>query len=182
MSIKNIQAIKSQKRLQGFNHIRNNRGFTLLEALIGFLVLSIGMLGIASLQALSLQAGKTSVYGSVAIMKVEEIFESMRATPGSLITYAGAGANNGCTVNVCGQATLAADNVFWWKENLTAGLPSTAGVTDVVTTIAVVAAVPPSKMANVAVTLSWAERDSDTTGSVTKTYTATSNICTANPC
>lgn len=182
MSINNSQAMNTRKRLHGHNRIRNKRGFTLLEALIGFLILSIGMLGIASLQALSLKAGKASVYGSVAIMKVEELFESMRATPGSLITYAGVGANNGCTTNTCTQAALAADNVFWWRQNLTAGLPSTAGVTDVVTTVAVVAAVPPSRMANVAVTLSWAERDSDSTGSVTKTYTATSNICTANPC
>ena len=91
--------------------IKANRGFTILEAIIGFLILSVGMLGIASLQAISLKSGKTAVYGSVATMKVEELFESMRANSTALTSYAGTGggANNGCsgTTN-CSPAALAA--------------------------------------------------------------------------
>jgi type IV pilus assembly protein PilV len=161
---------------------RKCRGFSLLEAMIGFFILSVGMLGIASLQGLSLQAGKTSVYGSVAAMKVEELLESMRANPGSLATYAGtdnAGADNSCvgTAN-CSSAQMAAEDVFWWNKNLTAGLPST-----VTTVVTVTAETPPSKLARVKIELSWQERDDMTAGaSVTNTYTVTSNICTDNPC
>lgn len=157
---------------------RKSQGFSLLEAMIGFFILSIGMLGIASLQGMSLKAGKTSVYGSVALMKVEELFESMRANPESLSTYAGAGADNGCTgTKNCTAAELAAEDVFWWKKNLTAGLPSAA------TTTVTVPAAPTSKMVRVSITITWKERADDTAGgSVDKSYTVTSNICTANPC
>lgn len=165
-------------------NITRNRGFTLLEALIGFLILSIGMLGIASLQAISLKAGKTSVYSSVAMMKVEELFESMRVnnTPTALAAYAaagsGAGTNNNCTGTVvCGAAAMAQDDIFWWKKNLSAGLPSNA-----TTSVTYVAAVAPSKMAKVTINVVWKERNKTASGSVSKTYTTTANICTAVPC
>ena len=164
------------KRLQN-SLKRKNKGFTLLEALVGFLILSIGMLGIASLQAISLKAGKTSVYASVATMKVDELLESMRANPSALAAYTGAGANNGCDINVCDAAMLAAEDVFWWKQNITAGLPSAA-----TTVVTVTPAVAPSNMATVKVDVSWKERNKDTTGSVDKIYTTTANICTAIPC
>ena len=93
---------------------KKSQGFTLLEAMIGFFILSIGMLGIASLQGMSLKAGKTSVYGAVASMKVEELFESMRANPESLSTYAGTGANNSCSgTKDCTAVELADDDVRW---------------------------------------------------------------------
>ena len=159
--------------------IKTNRGFTLLEALIGFLILSIGMLGIASLQAVSLKAGKTAVYGSVALMKVEELFESMRANPNALATYVGAGADKGCsgTSTECSEDDLAQDDVYWWKKNLKAGLPGAA-----TTVVTVTPAVAPSNMATVKIDVTWSERDRDTAGSVSKTYTTTSFICTEIPC
>ena len=165
--------------------VRNNRGFSLLEALLGFMILSIGMLGIASLQAISLKSGKTSVYGSVAMMKVDELIESMRANPSTaaLAAYAaagsGAGTNNGCTnaTAVCGGAALAQEDIFWWKKNLVAGLPSTA-----TTTVTYTAPSAPSRMATVQVDVSWDERDKDSGGSISKTYSTTADICTAIPC
>jgi len=167
-----------------FGSIRKDRGFTLLEALLGFLVLSVGMLGIASLQAISLKAGKTSVYGSVAMMKVEELFESMRVnpSPAALSAYAaagaGPGANNNCTgAVVCSAVQLAQDDIYWWKKNLSAGLPSTA-----TTSVSYVAATAPSKMAQVTINVSWDERNKTAGGSVAKTYTTTANICTGIPC
>jgi len=166
-----------------FGSIHKDRGFTLLEALLGFLVLSVGMLGIASLQAISLKAGKTSVYGSVAMMKVEELFESMRVnpTPDALAEYAasgsGSGTNNNCTGTVvCSATALAQDDVFWWKKNLSAGLPATT------TSITYVAATAPSKMAQVTINVSWDERNKTAGGSVARTYTTTANICTGIPC
>ena len=155
------------------------QGFTLLEAMIGFFILTIGMLGIGSLQGMSLKAGKTAVYGSVAMMKVDELFESMRANPGGMANYTGAGADNGCTgTKNCSAAELAADDVFWWKKNITAGLPGSAS-----TTVVITPATAPSKLARAQVTITWDERD-DTAdgGSVAQTYTITSEICTENPC
>ncbi len=158
--------------------LKKSQGFTLLEALIGFLILSIGMLGIASLQAISLKAGKTSVYNSVAMMKVDELFESMRANPTALGSYTGDGANNGCAgATDCSDVELAQDDVYWWKQNLTAGLPG-----ETATSVSVIAAVAPSKMATVNIRLRWSERNKDAAGSVTKGYATTANICTEIPC
>lgn len=164
--------------------IRKNRGFSLLEAIIGFLVLSIGMIGIASLQAVSLKSGKTSVYGSVAMMKVAELFESMRtnSTENALTTYeaagTGTGTNNNCTdITVCTDIQLAQEDIYWWKKNLQAGMPG--AVTTVVT---YTAAVAPSKMATMKIDVNWDERDKENSGSVAKTYTTTANICTGVPC
>ncbi len=173
MSIIQSKIMKKRIRLK-----RNERGFTLLEALIGFMILSIGMLGIASLQAVSLKAGKTSVYASIAMMKVDELFESMRANPTALASYTGAGVNNGCTGTVdCSEAQLAQDDVYWWKENLKAGLPGT-----VTTAVTVTAAVAPSKMATVKIDVGWKERKKDAQTSIDKTYSTTANICTEIPC
>lgn len=159
------------------------RGFTLLEALIGFLILAIGMLGIASLQAISLKSGKTSVYSSVAMMKVEELLESMRSnpTPAALVAYAaagaGPGADNGCTTGAtCTPAGLAQDDVFWWKNDLLESLPATT-----TTTVTYTPALAPSKLATVQVGVNWSERDKDTGGSIARTYSTTADICTNIP-
>jgi len=177
--------VKTLKMMNRRNlKLQNCRGFTLLEALIGFLILSIGMLGIASLQAISLKAGKTSVYGSVAMMKVGELFESIRANPSAdaLTAYAESGAGTGfdrlCTgTKDCTGAELAQEDIFWWKQNLTAGLPNA-----VTTNVAVIAAVAPSKMATVTISVNWSERNKDAAGSVARTYTSTANICSEIPC
>jgi type IV pilus assembly protein PilV len=196
MSIKNSKmtpVMKNQLQKQQLHKRRlykslphKSKGFTLLEALLGFFILSIGMLGIASLQAVSLKAGKSSVYGAVAMMKVDELFESMRAHPSAtaLAAYAAlgasAGTNNSCTgVTDCTVLQLVQDDIFWWKQNLTAGLPATA---DTSTSVVVIPAVAPSRLATVTVTVSWKERSKDASGSVTKSYTSTSNICNAIPC
>lgn len=173
MSIKTPQTVMKSNL-----SIKNKRGFSLIEALLGFMVLSIGMLGIASLQTISLKAGKTSVYGSVAMMKVDELIESMRSNASELATYAGAGTSNGCTgTKTCTSAELAADDVYWWKQNLKAGLPGA-----VTSAVSVTAATAPSKMATVKVDVSWKERDKDTGGSIDKTYSTTAFICTEIPC
>lgn len=165
--------------------LNNSKGFTLLEALLGFLILSIGMLGIASLQAISLKAGKTSVYGSVAMMKVEEILESMRANPSALATYvsAGGGAFKNCVGGAknCNAAELAEEDLFWWNKNLAAGLPGVVG-TNITTSIVLTAATSPSNMANIAVSVSWLERKQDAAGTTTKTFSTAADICTKIPC
>ena len=64
------------------NKIKSGQqGFTLIEALVAFLILSIGMLGIASLQTMSLKSGHTAALRTAAVLKVDEILESMRSNP-----------------------------------------------------------------------------------------------------
>lgn len=178
-TIKNVKRMPFGKKRLCKVSIKGNRGFTLLEAMIGFLILSIGLLGIASLQTMALQSGKTSVYGSVAMMKVDELLESMRINATGLDSYqgSGGGANNSCSTVSCDEAALAQDDLFWWKKNLTAGLPG-----DATTNVVVEAPTATSNMATVTVTVSWAERNLDAAGSSPQSISTSASICTTEPC
>lgn len=163
--------------------LQKQRGFSLIEALVAFLILSVGMLGIASLQTLSLKAGSTAMYRTAAIIKVDEIIESMRANQTAIATYAAGtgdpGADNGCRQSgstaalVCTTAQLAADDILHWKNSLKTVLPDNAATTASVT---VVAPVAPEVLSTVTITVSWNERNVDTNTAVAMNYTVTVQI------
>ena len=157
-------------------------GFSLIEALVAFLILSIGMLGIASLQTMSSKAGHTATLRAVAVMKADEILESMRANPTVLASYsAGTGDNgtdNGCSqtgtpASVCTPAQQAADDIFRWKRSLTDALPNNAQST---ASVVVTAPVPPETLSNIVVTINWGERDVDNGGGVNMNYSVTAQM------
>jgi type IV pilus assembly protein PilV len=56
-----------------------SRGFTLIEALVSLLVLSIGLLGVASLQLSSLRANSSAAARSQATFLAYDIADRMRA-------------------------------------------------------------------------------------------------------
>ena len=158
---------------------QNQRGFSLIEALVAFLILSIGMLGIASLQTLSMKAGGTAMYRTAAVMKVDEIIENMRANQSAVADYSAgttdAGADNGCrqsstSAKACTTAEMAADDIFHWKKSLTNVLPDNAATT---ASVAVIAPVAPEVLSTVTVTVNWNERDTDNNAAVAMNYSAT---------
>ncbi|HKM28005.1 MAG TPA: type IV pilus modification protein PilV [Thiopseudomonas sp.] len=104
------------------------RGATMLEILITLLILSIGLLGMAGLQALSLKSNQSAYYRSQATFLAYDISERMRAnsevaraggyvveSPTSLSTY-----NTEST-------DLAARDIAEWLNNLAETLPSGTG-------------------------------------------------------
>jgi type IV pilus assembly protein PilV len=58
---------------------RPQRGFTLVEALVALVVLSIGLLGVAALQLSSLQSNSSAASRSQATLLAYEIVDRMRA-------------------------------------------------------------------------------------------------------
>ncbi|MFO1435948.1 MAG: type IV pilus modification protein PilV [Gammaproteobacteria bacterium] len=58
---------------------QQSAGFTLLEAMIALLVLSIGLLGLASLQARSMQYNHDALVRGQATELIMDIFEKMRS-------------------------------------------------------------------------------------------------------
>jgi len=60
---------------------RRQQGFTLIEALIAMLVLSIGMLGIAALYLDSLRASRSALWRTQAVEAVTDMADVIRSNP-----------------------------------------------------------------------------------------------------
>ena len=61
--------------------LNTQRGFALLEVLIAVLVLSIGLLGIAALQASALRNNQSALERSQAVVQSYAMLDAMRANP-----------------------------------------------------------------------------------------------------
>ncbi len=57
---------------------KNNRGFTLLEVLIALLIISIGLLGVATLQVRGQQINFVAYYRTQAIFLADDIMDRMQ--------------------------------------------------------------------------------------------------------
>jgi type IV pilus assembly protein PilV len=70
------------------------RGATLIEVMVAVAILSVGLLGIGALQAVSLKDNRGANYRTQANIIAQQLIESMRANPLNVAGYiAGAGAN-----------------------------------------------------------------------------------------
>lgn len=166
--------------------LNQQRGFSLIEALVAFLILSVGMLGISSLQVLSLKAGHTAALRTVAVIKVEEMMERIRNNPTQVFGYRTAAAaiqDNNCDdhdgpVTSCAADVLVGHDIYWWQEGLKESMPA-----DTTGTINVVDVDPAGlPLAVVTITVSWKERSPEAQALVDMSYTASSQICNSTAC
>ncbi|GFZ95502.1 type IV pilus modification protein PilV [Dyella caseinilytica] len=103
-------------------------GVGLIEVLIAVLVLSIGFLGMAAMQARSLSMNNSSMARSFAVMESYSILDAMRAD----LVAAQSGAYNVASVNASGSGcptatgTLADAQLTQWCTQLVAGLGASA--------------------------------------------------------
>lgn len=108
-------------------------GFTLLEVMIALLIFSVGLLGLAGLQASSLQNNKTADMRSVAIIAAHDMAERIRANQrGKTNVYWNVSAAPTKYINcVTGSCTTADDVANWdiyeWETSLANQLPSGQG-------------------------------------------------------
>lgn len=81
--------------------VRHQRGLSLLEVLVAIVILSLGLLGMAGLQAASLRASQGSLYRAQAAQYADDMAERMRANLGDARNYGiafGAAAPTGTSV------------------------------------------------------------------------------------
>lgn len=101
------------------------RGFTLVEALVALLALSIGLLGIAGMQLTGMRANMTAAWRTQATYLGYDILDRMRANKNHILEYEiGTGA-------APVDASLTSLDLQAWKKNLAATLPSGNGTVDV---------------------------------------------------
>ena len=125
-----------------------SRGTSLIEVLIAVLILGIGLLGIASMQAITLRNGQSSMERSQAVMQTYSILDAMRAN----VLTARADAYvlpRTCTVPTA-STTLAENDLNAWMRNMQVNLGATA-----CGTIACIATVPVSTGRVCIVTVEW---------------------------
>lgn len=104
-------------------------GFTLIEVLVAVLVLSIGLLGLASLQATSLRYNNDSSVQTQATFLASDMADRMRANVSKAADYPAksAAANANCyNAGGCTPDEMAANDVYEWNQAL-ATLPAGQG-------------------------------------------------------
>ena len=104
-------------------------GFTLVEAMVALLVLSVGVIGAAALHGQSLAAGRTAIYRSQAVSLASDMAERIRLNRRAQSAYQGVAADHGCDEPTdaggrdCTPAELAADDLLAWNSAIAATLP-----------------------------------------------------------
>ncbi|HAS85444.1 MAG TPA: type IV pilus modification protein PilV [Candidatus Competibacter sp.] len=113
---------------------KNSAGFTLLEVLVALVVLSVGLLGLASLQVNGLRFNHSAYLRTQATLLAEELADRMRANqPG----FAAGNYNNPANPAVvaacqtpagCTPDQMAQTDVAQWRQSLATLLPTGQGV------------------------------------------------------
>ncbi len=99
-------------------------GFSIVEALVALLVLSIGMLGIAALYVESLGAGRSAIYRTQAVNLASDMADRIRANRLAGVaydtaTYGGNPTPQGCVGGAaCTAQQLAQDDLARWLDSI----------------------------------------------------------------
>lgn len=151
---------------------RNHRqaGFTLVEAMVALVVLSVGMLGIAGLYVTTLRSGGGSIYRMQAVNLASDLADRIRANRTANLAYLAAPLDNGCygalaVAVICTPQQMAATDLAVWQTQVANVLPAGTGL---ITSVVPVAG--STTMYTYTINVSWTE------SSGTPSYTLTLQI------
>jgi len=127
--------IRSHAPLAARSGSSTQRGFSLVEALIALVVLSIGMLGIAALYVEGLRSSRAALVRTDAVNLATDMADRIRTNRDAGASYEGAAAeapNDDCMSGGagCSPADMAAHDLRVWTDALEAALPDGAGDID----------------------------------------------------
>lgn len=111
---------------------RTQSGFTLLEIMVAIVVLSLGLLGLAGLQAASLRNNQNAYYRGIATQQAYDMADRIRANlagvrAGNYKLVSGIPADPGCFTTGCPALDMAVTDLFQWNTANAALLPEGAG-------------------------------------------------------
>ena len=121
--------------------INKSSGFTLLEVMVAMVIFSVGMLGLAGIQALALQNNNTAYMRTIAMQQSYNMADLLRLSKNfnevidsnyNPITPAiGSDPTTDCIADDlttdCSTSELAEFDIFHWKTRLDKALPSGRG-------------------------------------------------------
>ncbi len=152
-------------------HTRRVAGFSLLEVLVAMFIVAVGILGVVSLQLVSMRNNTSALFRTQANQLAYDIIDRVRANPGG--DYAIALADDApssppdCEAAACTQAQMVQYDLAQWFNNLnsaTSGLPDADG--SIVVGTAVVNGVGVN---TITVTVQWDDDFDPTTAAVPAT-------------
>jgi type IV pilus assembly protein PilV len=106
------------------SHRRSQQGVALLEVLIAFFVLSIGLLGLAGLQIKALQFNQSAFQQSQATVAVYDMLDRMRLNRSAISSGA---YNTGGFVSTHSGGNLADADLNTWLTAISGNLPNGEG-------------------------------------------------------
>jgi type IV pilus assembly protein PilV len=142
---------------------RNSAGFTMLEAMIALLVLSIGLLGLAGLQTTSARLTGESYQRSITTLAASEIIDKIRMRTGkqersiraaTIASYVSTAPAGSCVPT----ASDIASELACWQASIQNELPAGAGT------------ITNGGNGFVTVRISWENRDTGATESIDWKY------------
>lgn len=105
-------------------------GVSLVEVLIAVLVLSVGVLGAASLQLNAIRYSASAGNSTQAAIIARDMLDRMRANPSALPSYATASVSGNCAANP-GGATIVTADIADFTQAVTCQLPGADASIDV---------------------------------------------------
>lgn len=107
-------------------HVSPQSGFTLIELMVAMLILSVGLLAMAALQASSVRSTHMAYMRTQAGFAATEMAERMRVNIVGVNNNAYANVSSppagtaptDCSANNCGDAAMAADDIYQWLTSL----------------------------------------------------------------
>jgi type IV pilus assembly protein PilV len=124
------------------------KGFSIIEVIIATLIMTVGILGVAGLQVVSLQQNRSSLLRSEALQIGNDILDRMRANPlqpYAPVEYTDAppAGSRDCVALSCSPSQMETYDIAQWKCGINPADPSGGLPYDICTTFGQTTAVLP---------------------------------------
>jgi type IV pilus assembly protein PilV len=119
--------------------MKTQYGISLVESLVALLVMSVGMLGIASLYVTSLKTGRSALTRTHAVNLVNDLADRIRANSRARTAYGYSSTQPdtsqppNCSTQSCSAADIAKIDLADWQRAINRVLPASAAGTVVYT-------------------------------------------------
>lgn len=148
----------------------SQRGITLIENLVAILILSIGLLGLAGLQASTFRSSKDATFRAIAAQQASDMVNRIRVNTSATIKgsynavpFSASPPSGNCNTSICNDLQLASFDAWEWNTANASLLPGGGGIVTS-TPLAIVAPNPGLASTRYTVTVMWDADRSGATG------------------